>query len=184
MEAIVEHQAGQISATQVRREVSTDLDEARAKVDAYLRAWKLPEAARRELLDMAMMCAEARPENQGDAARVAIEEAERLLRGKLNEMLGNALTGAGDGVTEQERLAMLWAGLPDRWRDPSADTAALSRDYAKGALAATLAQQPQRPPQTHPTVMQTSLSRLPSFRMVAGWGLLIVLIVLAFIFTR
>jgi hypothetical protein len=43
---------------------------------------------------------------------------------------------------------------------------------------------PQRPPETHPMTMETSLDRLPSFRMIAGWFVLIALIVLAFIFTR
>jgi hypothetical protein len=43
---------------------------------------------------------------------------------------------------------------------------------------------PQRPAETHPMTMETSLDRLPSFRMIAGWFVLIALIVLAFIFTR
>jgi hypothetical protein len=33
-------------------------------------------------------------------------------------------------------------------------------------------------------VMQTSLTRLPSFRIIAGWFVLIALLVLAFILTR
>ena len=43
---------------------------------------------------------------------------------------------------------------------------------------------PQRPPETYPMTMETSLDRLPSFRMIAGWFFLLALIVLAFIFTR
>jgi hypothetical protein len=44
--------------------------------------------------------------------------------------------------------------------------------------------EPQRPSETHLTTMETSLSRLPSFRMIAGWFLLVTLLVLAFIFTH
>ena len=43
---------------------------------------------------------------------------------------------------------------------------------------------PQRPPETRPMTMETSLNHLPSFRMIAGWFVIIALIVLAFIFTR
>jgi hypothetical protein len=43
---------------------------------------------------------------------------------------------------------------------------------------------PQRPLETHLTIMETSLSRMPSFRIIAGWFLLITSLVLAFIFTH
>jgi hypothetical protein len=43
---------------------------------------------------------------------------------------------------------------------------------------------PQRPPETMLHTMETSLSRLPSFRIVAGWIVLIVGLFLAFVFTH
>jgi hypothetical protein len=43
---------------------------------------------------------------------------------------------------------------------------------------------PERPQETTLITMETSLSRLPSFRIVAGWIVLIVALFLAFIFTH
>jgi hypothetical protein len=43
---------------------------------------------------------------------------------------------------------------------------------------------PQREPETHPMTMETSLTRLPSLRIIAGWFALVALIVSIFIFTR
>jgi hypothetical protein len=47
-----------------------------------------------------------------------------------------------------------------------------------------LALRPPRPVETNVSVMETSLPRLPHFRVVAGWFLLIVGLALAFIFTH
>jgi len=43
---------------------------------------------------------------------------------------------------------------------------------------------PQRPLETSLHTMETSLSRLPSFRIVAGWAALIIGLFLAFVFTH
>jgi hypothetical protein len=156
------------------------VEEARRKVDAYLRAWRLPEGVREELAEMAVTCAEG----EADISRAAIAHADRLLHGRLNEMLGNALAAEEQGISVQERAAMLWGGLPELWRKGGVDTVALSAAYSRGALAAALSQHTQRPPETYPMTMETSLSRLPSLRMVGGWFLIIAAVVLIFIFTR
>jgi hypothetical protein len=44
--------------------------------------------------------------------------------------------------------------------------------------------EPARAPELGIETMQTSLSRLPSIRMVAGWLLLVALLFLTFIFTH
>lgn len=155
-------------------------DEARQKVDAYLRAWRLPDPVREELVDAAVICAEG----EADLSRAVISHADRLLHARLNELLGNTLASEEQGISVQERSAMLWAGLPERWRQEGTDPLALSAAYSRGALASSLSQHTQRPPETHPMTMETSLSHLPSLRMIGGWFLIIALIVLAFIFTR
>lgn len=43
---------------------------------------------------------------------------------------------------------------------------------------------PERPRETTLITMETSLSRLPSFRIVAGWIALIFVLFLSFIFTH
>jgi hypothetical protein len=133
MEGVVE----QVNARSAR-----ELREARGKVEAYLRAWRLPEGEIDELATLVMTCVERRWRDEDvELERAAIEEAERMLRGRFDEMLSSMLPTTSSLTT-------------------------------------------QRPPETRPMTMETSLSRLPSFRMIAGWFVIIALIVLAFIFTR
>jgi hypothetical protein len=115
------------------------LEEARARVEAYLRAWKLPDSVREEVAATAMARAETglQEEAECEPLRLAIEEAERAARARMD-------------------------------------------DLAK-ALPPLV---PQREPETHPMTMETSLTRLPSLRIIAGWFALIALIVLIFILTR
>ena len=114
-------------------------EEARARVEAYLRAWKLPDSVREEVVAMAIACVEERLERDAECEqlRVAIEDAEKVARARTDKLM-----------------------------------------RAVPPLV------PQREPETQPMTMETSLTRLPSFRILAGWFLLIALIVLAFIFTR
>ena len=112
-----------------------EVEEARERVDAYLRAWRLPDAVREEVAAAVMASIEARFDRDSQKEiRVAIEESENALRSRL--------------ANEIPPLT------------------------------------PNRAPETHPMTMETSLTRLPSFRIIAGWFLLIALIVLAFILTR
>jgi len=113
--------------------------EARARVEAYLRAWKLPDAMREEIVATALGGAEERLRGYPNCEhlRAMIEEVEKAARSRMDE--------------------------------------------STQAIPPLV---PQREPETHPMTMETSLTRLPSFRIIAGWFLLIALIVLAFIFTR
>jgi hypothetical protein len=127
---------------QVNVRSNRELREAEGKLQAYLRAWRLPEGEVGELSAMVMACVERRWRDEDvELERAVIEEADRLLRGRFDEMLSEALPAANEMAT-------------------------------------------QRAPETRPMTMETSLSRLPSFRMIAGWFVIITLIVLAFIFTR
>jgi hypothetical protein len=48
--------------------------------------------------------------------------------------------------------------------------------------AVDIAFEPQRPIESNVSTMEPTLTKLPSFRMIAGWFVLIVGLVLAFIF--
>jgi hypothetical protein len=170
----------QVADQTVDARAAKALEQARRKLDDYLRAWRLPDEVREELAGMAMTCAEGEP----DISRAVIAHADRLLHARLNEMLGGALAAEVQGISVEERAAMLWAGLPELWRREGIDPATLSAAYSRGALASNLSQHTQRPPETRPMTMETSLSHLPSLRMIGGWVVIIALIVLAFIFTR
>jgi hypothetical protein len=111
------------------------MEEAGARVDAYLRAWRLSDDLREDISARALERAQHN-EGDGELIRVAIEEA---------------------GKEARERFEKI------------------------GELPPLV---PQRAPETHPMTMETSLNHLPSFRMIAGWFVIIALIVLAFIFTR
>jgi hypothetical protein len=183
VETVVEQNHIEVSAPD---RPAREWEEARAKVEAYLRAWKLPEAIVEEVTVTAVDCARSQCEcdSTTQPTSAALADAEKLLRARLNEMHGNALGDDGEGFSPRQRAAVLWAGLPDQWAEDQADAAALAEAYARGTRAAIQSLEPQRQPITRPTMMQTSLTRLPSFRIIAGWFLLIALIVLAFIFTR
>jgi hypothetical protein len=116
----------------------------------------------------------------------ALDDARNLLRARLNEMHGNALGGEKEeqGMSHRQCAAILWSGLPEQWAGQGTDASKLAQAYTRGARATLQSLQPQRPPITRPMVMQTSLTRLPSFRIIAGWFVLIALLVLAFILTR
>jgi hypothetical protein len=104
------------------------------QIEAYLRAWDLPEHEREELLAEVMNCADA-----GEA----LERVEELLTERMES---------------------------------------IHPELAPGNLERALT--PQRPPETYLTTMETSLTRLPSFRIVAGWFALIAGLIVAFIFTH
>ncbi len=56
--------------------------------------------------------------------------------------------------------------------------------YQQAALDLRLARHPQRPVESYSALVRTGLSRLPSFRLIAGWFLFAVLLFLTFAFTH
>jgi hypothetical protein len=114
--------------------------EARPRVEDYLRAWRLADGERETILCETMRCFRQRVAVDVDLepTRAAIEEAERLLGDRLNLFLAEL----------------------------------------RPAL------EPRRVPETYRTTMQTSLSHLPSFRLIAGWFALIAGLFAAFLLTH
>lgn len=122
---------------QHRQTLTPDLpDEARQRLESYLRAWPLSEERREDLrAEIVEAFQRQLAENpSGDPTRIAIEEAAKIV--------------------ESDRGSRI------------------------GALKSCL--EPERPIETPISSMQTSLSRLPSLRILAGWLVLIVLLILTF----
>jgi hypothetical protein len=188
VETVVEQNRVEVSRPIRPARSAREWEEAREKVEAYLRAWKLPGAIVEELTTAALDCARSQCEcdSKIDPMCAALDDARNLLRARLNEMHGNALGGEKEeeGMSHQQCAAILWSGLPEQWAGEGSGASKLAEAYTRGARAAVQSLQPQRPPITRPMVMQTSLTRLPSFRIIAGWFVLIALLVLAFILTR
>jgi hypothetical protein len=135
-----------------------ETEAVRSRAASYLRAWSLPELSEEELLNEAMLAAHCHVIRDGgnEPIRAAIDEIDRRIRG---------VSGISETVEVEipplNRLGML-CGAEDVDR----------------ALAT------RRERLTHVNKMQTSLSRLPSFRIVAGWFTIIVLLFLIFVFTH
>jgi hypothetical protein len=161
-------------------------EETRRRLVAYFRAWKLPASDVEELAERAIAAAEQRLREQANSPLETIlaEEADRLLCERIRELVGDSRLSENGPLSEQNKLALLWAGCAEKWHPDQIDPVPLNEAFDDGMKTAALAQQTQRPPETQPMVMQTSLTRLPSFRMIGGWFVLVALIVLAFIFTR
>ena len=184
VEALAENR--EIDLGRAEADGSRGTKESRARVAAYLRIWKMPQSVADELIEIAVSAAYGRIRSDPDASieQTIMEETERLLGQHLREMFGNGSHLNETEPTEHDRLAILWGGLAEKWRSKPLEPAQFLDEYASGLNATRLTQQPQRLAETQPMVMQTSLQRLPSFRMVGGWFALIALLVLAFIFTR
>lgn len=72
-------------------------------------------------------------------------------------------------LSEKERVGLLCSDFKD-WR--------------QGWQLFERTGQPQRPLETHLTTMHSSLTHLPSFRMIAGWFILVGGSILAFALTH
>jgi hypothetical protein len=152
------------------RERPSNWDEIHAKVHAYFATWRLSPDFQRELGTETMACLETLLTSDPaiDLPAAAIDEADKALSRRLGESAGLS------EFTQNDRLALFLAS-PE-----GLDREALQR----AAELVNLALRPRRPVETNVSVMETSLPRLPHFRVVAGWFLLIVGLALAFIFTH
>lgn len=140
MESVVEQNGPTVSAGVETEVFARAWNQARPRVEAYLRAWRLDEGRSEELLCETMRRFQKRLETEPDSEpiRTAIEEADKLLHDQLKLFLAEI------------RPVLV----------------------------------PRREPETYRTTMQTSLSHLPSFRLIAGWFALIGGLLAAFLLTH
>jgi hypothetical protein len=175
LESIIEQSSFRATVGQPLVSQAENWEEVRFKIEAYLRAWRFPY--RSENLAEILRSAKDRAKMEPELCRteIAIEEADKLIQSHSK----NASCGEYDGaVSIEERLALLIASSrgTNSFENPLA--------YQEAGKKLQLALHPQRPLETHPMTMKTSLSRLPSFRLIAGWAAVVILLVLIFIFTH
>ena len=182
MESIVEEPRSTLSETGFTLPQG-EREQLQARVQSYLRVWRIPALVQRELIPEIMRSVELTlgRESSACAHRVTIESAETILKSRLNQWVGG-LDVTDRGIAASDRMSMLCSSLPEKLG--RCDSNELSRSFSEGAVGAARVRQSNRSPETHLTTMQTSLSRLPSFRMVGGWFLMIVGTVLIFILTH
>jgi hypothetical protein len=152
------------------------------RVQAYLSAWRIGD--REWAADCAQeIVASARKRGEGDPVSAALAEADLFLQRWFQQFsAGTAEAHAAEGEVGIEKRLALLAGAP---ADANfADRVQLAAAFRHGALNMDAALKPARHPETRAITMQTSLSRLPSIRIIAGWLLLIALLFLAFVLTH
>src|SRR5688572_14388448 len=178
-------------ATETKREIAfepkavphSDIwDEVQSLVSAYLAAWRVRQEDRsREIVQSARQRVAENPELSPTQA--AIEAADLFLRNWFTQLPAPNLSAEipDKGVPLETRIALVY-GSPEGGH--FADRTQVIAALRQGALNAARARVPSRPPETRAIAMQTSLSRLPSIRLIAGWFLLIGLLFLAFFLTH
>jgi hypothetical protein len=117
-----------------------------------------------------------------DMFEVAIEECDRLLKEHLARLLEQSSNQNQTKDLNHLRTGLLWAHL----NAPVSDKLSPRDRAISESVDAELQQYhvPQRPMETFPKRMRSSLTRIPSFRLVGGWCLVILVLILTFLFTH
>jgi hypothetical protein len=147
-------------------------EETLARVQAYLSTWRLGDAEARDCAREIMRLARREPVPKGSEIEVAIAEADRCLKRRFEKV------GA-----ENVEQRLLFGGTVNQTFD-FGNHEQIADILREGALNLARARTPSRPPETLPMTMKTSLSRLPSIHLIAGWVILIGLLFLAFALTH
>jgi hypothetical protein len=157
--------------------------EVSSRVEAYLAAWQIgDEKWRHEAVGQIMEAARRRwaLEPEVPLLQVAVDAADEW----LGEVLRRPYSGeAGEGALAQAGLALA-LGRPIATQIDPAEPAQVAGALRQGELRAELLRGPTRAPESRAMKMQTSLSRLPSIRLIAGWAFLVALLFVVFFVTR
>jgi hypothetical protein len=163
---------------------SDSCDELRAKIESYLLAWGFPNRASTREAAAGILGAVQPPladRADFDPARTAIEECDKFLAAHFRKSSTDFPATDGDALAVMGRVALLIGDAPGKL--PEALPGSIS--FSEWMAVFELTKQPQRPIEPLPTkTMQTSLSRLPSFGLIAGWSAVVLVLVLVFIFTH
>jgi len=187
LESGVDEKWGRLTVSRESGAEQVDWDEVRFKIECYLRAWRFREDdAFRELVRSILSSAQSRvAENPHiNPARIAIEETDQFLEAWWKRTLAQSIEAPDDINWTRQQVALLLAYLPTKSQREFLSADPDLSAYRQASIKLRLARQPQRPAESCPDRMRTSLSRLPSFRLIAGWFLFAVLLFLTFIFTH
>jgi hypothetical protein len=185
LESTIDQTEVRLIPERIRTSPSPNWDDVRSRIENYLRAWDISGLClSRELAPAVFESVRNRflADPGLEAIEVAITESDRLLEARLKEILTGESSARREAVPTNLRLALLWAGLPGKPETPLSFGVHDALKQAQTELQ--LCQVPRRSMETFPQRMRTSLTRIPSFRLVGGWCLVIILLVLTFVFTH
>ena len=182
VEAVAEQR--ELETASEEHSLTGEIEHERKRLAGYFRVWRIPDSIAEEMIASALSSAARRTHHEPSTplSVLALEEADQLLCQRFRSFNPNSLSN--NRISHEERLAILWSGQGEKFAASESRSFDCEQAFDAGCKAAKLAHEPQRMPETNPMVMETSLTQLPSFRMISGWFALITLIVLAFIFTR
>lgn len=178
LESIIERSSFKVADKSAIVSQGEAWEEVRLKTEAYLRAWNLLCDA--EVLSELLRAAKERVAVGSGKWRteIAIEEADKYVVRRANQILPGGTSDDENKLSLEQRLAILTASPEEEpWLD-----AAMNCEAARQKLQRAFT--PQRPLETYPMKMRTSLSRIPSIGLISGWAAFILLLVLIFIFTH
>jgi hypothetical protein len=151
---------------------SAEWEEALARVQAYLSAWRLDAGEAHDWAREIVRLARRQPVPKGSELEMAIAEADIFLKGRFEQV----------GGEDVEQRLMVGATVNQTFDFGNREQ--IANILREGALNLARARTPSRPPETLPMTMKTSLSRLPSIQLIAGWVVLIGLLFLTFLLTH
>jgi hypothetical protein len=147
-------------------------DEAIARVQAYLAVWRIGD------IERTRNCAHEIVNSAKRGSVAAGREIEAALE-KADDFLKQIFAADGENFDELLQSLLLGSGTDQKF-----DQEHIKAALREGMLNVARAKIPVRPPETRPMTMQTSLSRLPSIRLIGGWIFLVVLLFVLFILTH
>ncbi len=168
LEPIIEQSSFRVAANESIVSQAETWEEVQVRIEAYLRAWRFPYNFE-NLAEILRTAKERAKKESASRMEIAIEETDEFIGSRLRE----TIVGSTDGA--ERRLCLFVAG-ENAFTNPTV--------YREAKEKIRLAFHPQRPLETHPMTMRTTLSHLPSFRLIAGWCAFVILLVLVFIFTH
>jgi hypothetical protein len=151
-------------------------------VRAYLSLWRLgDEEWLRECSHDIVQAALHRSRSEPGA------NPSELIFAEVESFLGRYFAQLAPGENDQSSIALasraaLIFGAPEQ--STFSDPVQLRAAFLQGRMNYGAARVPSRPPETRATTMKTSLSRLPSIRLIGGWILCVLLLILTFILTH
>lgn len=189
MELLVESVATneEIAVAGPHEESERQIEAVAEQVQSYLALWRIGDEewlreCSREIVQSA--CNRLEAEANTPLAELVLAETEAFLRRWFEQSLPLEPASANEPSAPGGVRAALLMGAPGAECSAFSDPIQLRAAFLQGRLNLAAARMPTRPPETRAMTMKTSLSRLPSIRLIGAWIACIILLVVAFILTH
>jgi hypothetical protein len=131
-------------------------------------------------------------EPERSATEIATDEMDKLLAQWFRDVLQESATGSAQILSTRGRLALVLADMPTRWQDqflrpgpwPEEFVNAMRTSYLDAGPDFQLARMSPRPLDLGPIGTLTNLSRLPFWKMLSFWLLLLLILVAIFVLSH